>query len=185
MGTIPEAAEYAHRLLEQNYGWEQGDMLPGGKDPRQVVFEVFSRVAAGKRKLNTRYSYEVQLKGMVRSLISNLYRSTDAKLKDIHIDEDEPGSSEIKKALTHDPDSQFESDENSERFQALLEQHPKVRKDPDLWLVITAYMEGANDPAEAAEATGIPITRVYEYNRSLNKILHTVQTQMKELEETK
>jgi hypothetical protein len=37
-------------------------MLPGGKDPQDIVLEVFSRVASGRRKLNTRFSYEVQLK---------------------------------------------------------------------------------------------------------------------------
>lgn len=167
--------DYARAQLN----WQEHEMLPGGIDPQNVVFEVFRRVALGKRKLNDRFPVEVQLKGMVRSLISKLYEKSDAKLENIPIDEDEPGYGKVEKALgVGGTDSAFESLEYSERFVGLVENHPKVKADPDLGLVVLAYLDGAMVPREAAEQTGIPINRVYEYNRSLQKILREVKAQM-------
>lgn len=172
--------DYARSLLELNYGWEPGRLLPGGIDPQNIVFEVFKRIAAGKRRLNNRFSYEVQLKGMVRSIISKIYTTTDAKLETIDLDEEDRGFAEVEKALgVGGTESPFESEEYSKRFMELVEEHPKVKKDPDLGLVVLAYAEGAEGAAEASKATGIPVARVYEYNRSLKTILREVLAQMK------
>lgn len=168
--------DYARELLY----WQEHQMLPGGIDPQDVVFEVIKRVASGKRKLNNRFPYEVQLKGMVRSIISKLYEKTDSKLENIPIDEDELGYARIEKALgVGGNESAFEAQEYSKRFVDLVENHPKVQNDPDLGLVILAYIDGASAAREAAEQSGIPIQRVYEYNRSLQKILKEVKAQMK------
>jgi len=168
--------DYARELLN----WQEHQMLPGGIDPQDVVLEVIKRVASGKRKLNDRFPYEAQLKGMVKSIISKLFEKTDAQLDNIPVDEDEVGYAKVEKALgVGGSDSAFEAAEYSERFVKLVENHPKVEKDPDLGLVILAYIDGARVPREAAEETGIPINRVYEYNRSLQKILNEVKAQMK------
>lgn len=168
--------DYARELLN----WQEHQMLPGGIDPQNVVIEVIKRVASGKRKLNDRFPYEVQLKGMVRSIISKLYEKTDAKLENIPVDEDELGYARIEKALgVGGTESAFEAQEYSERFVRLVENHPKVQSDPDLGLVVLAYIDGARAARDAAEQTGIPISRVYEYNRSLQKVLKEVKAQMK------
>jgi len=168
--------DYAKELLY----WEVGKMLPGGIDPQDVVIEVIKRVASGKRKLNNRFSYEVQLKGMVRSLISKLFESTDAKLVNIPIDEDAPGYAAVEKDIgIGGTTSPFESQEYSKRFLSLVEAHPKVKNNPELESVILAYIDGAKTPREVAEQTGVPKSRVYEYNRSLQKILKEVKAQMK------
>src|SRR2546425_11476792 len=60
-------------------------------------------------------------------------------------------------------ESEYERLEYTERFFQILEEHPKVKKDPDLGLVVMAYVEGAAGPKEVAEMTGIPVTRIYEY----------------------
>jgi hypothetical protein len=172
--------DYARALLEVKYGWERGQFLPGGIEPENIVFEVFKRVAAGKRKLNNRFSYEVQLKGMVRSIISKIYKKTDAKLETINLEEEDPGYAKVEEALgVGGTDSAFESEEYSRRFMALAEDHPKVKKDPDLGLIVLAYAVGAEGAAEASKETGIPVARVYEYNRSLKTILREVLAQMK------
>jgi hypothetical protein len=168
--------DYARELLN----WKEHQMLPGGIDPQDVVFEVIKRVASGKRKLNERFSYEVQLKGMVKSIMSKLFEKTDAQLDNIPVDEDELGYAKVEKALgVGGSNSAFESEEYSERFVKLVENHSKVQNDPDLGLVILAYIDGARAPREVANETGIPINRVYEYNRSLQKILNEVKAQMK------
>jgi hypothetical protein len=61
----------------------------------------------------------------------------------------------------------------------LVEAHPKVKDNPELESVILAYIDGARTPREVVEQTGIPITRIYEYNRRLQKILKVVKAQMK------
>jgi hypothetical protein len=117
---------------------------------------------------------------MVRSIISKLYEKSDSKLENIPIDEDELGYARIEKALgVGGIESAFEGQEYSKRFVDLVENHPKVQADPDLGLLILAYFDGARAAREAAEQTGIPIQRVYEYNRSLQKILKEVKAQMK------
>lgn len=172
--------DYARGLLECNHGWVPGEMLPGAVDPENIVLEVFSRIALGKRKLNDRFAYEVQLKGMVRSIISKLYQKADARLDTIDLEEEDVGYSKVEKALgVGGPDSLFESQEYSERFFQLLEEHPKVKSDSDFGLVILAYIGGSSGSKEVATETGIPIARVYEYNRNLKPILREIQEKMK------
>ena len=171
--------DYARGLLEVCHGWRSGEMLPGGIDPEDLVLEVFRRVASGKRKLNNRYPYEVQLKGMVRSLISKLFHTTDAKLQTIDLTEDDAGYLEVENAIgVGGTDSPFESNDFSRQFMEQVESHPMVKRDPDFGLVIIAYAEGAEGAAEAAKETGIPVKRVYEYNRHLKGILRDIQAQM-------
>jgi hypothetical protein len=168
--------DYARELLH----WQEEKMLPGGVDPQDVVVEVIKRVVSGKRKLNNSFPYEVQLKGMVRSIISKLFETTDAKLVNIPIDEDEPGYAAVEKDIgLGGITSPFESEEYSKRFLSLVEAHPKVKDNPELESVILAYIDGARTPREVVEQTGIPITRIYEYNRRLQKILKVVKAQMK------
>jgi hypothetical protein len=168
--------DYARELLN----WQGHQMLPGGIDPQDIVFEVLRRIAAGKRKLTDKYTYEVQLKGMIKSIISKLFEKTDARLENIPVDEDELGYAKVEKALgVGGLNSAFESAEYSERFVKLVENHPKVQNDSDLGLVILAYIDGAKAPREVADETGIPKNRIYEYNRSLQKILNEVKAQMK------
>lgn len=169
--------EYAHRLLERKHSWSPGVMLPGGIDPQDIVFEVFERVAAGTKKFNKKYGCEVQLKGMVRSVIGNLYKSKDAKLQTIDLP-DEEQNPDVEKALTVDGGA-FEGIEYTERFFEILETHPKVKKDSDFGLVIMAYVDGAPGAKEVAAATGIRVGRVYEYNRNLALILAEVGGKMK------
>jgi len=180
METALRLFDFARGLLERDHGWSPGVMLPGGIDPENIVFEVFNRVASGTRKLNTRFPYEVQLKGMVKSLISALYNNIDSKLETIDLPEDDLGYGQVEKALgVGDSDSPFEREEYSRRFFELLEAHPKVKKDPDLGIVILAYVDGASGSKEAARETGIPVERIYEYNRGLKSILSDVQAKMK------
>lgn len=171
--------DYTHRLLERKHGWSPSVMLPGGIDPQNIVFEVFERVAAGTKKFNQRYGCEVQLKGMVRSVVYNLFKSKDATLQTIAITEDEEKNPEVEKALiVGGSESEFAGVEYTERFFQILEEHPKVKKDSDLGLVIMAYVDGAAGSKEVAQVTGIPVKRVYEYNRNLALILHEVQDEI-------
>jgi hypothetical protein len=169
--------DYTHRLLERKHSWSPSVMLPGGIDPQDIIFEVFERIAAGTKKFNQKYGCEVQLKGMVRSVVSNLYKSKDAKLQSIDIP-DEEKNLEIERALTVG-EGGFEDIEHTERFFQILEAHPKVKKDSDLGLVIMAYVDGAPGSKEVAAATGIPVGRVYEYNRNLALILAEVGEKIK------
>lgn len=172
--------DYARRLLEADYGWEDGKTLSGGIEPQDIVYDVFERVAAGKRKFNDRYPCEVQLKGMVSSIISKLFQLKDAKLQTIDLPEDDTRYPGVEEALgVGGGESEYERLEYTERFFKLLEEHPKVKKDPDLGLVIMAYVEGAAGSKEVAAMTGIPVARVYEYNRNLAPILAGVKAKMK------
>jgi len=173
--------DYARKLLTLDHGWSPGRMLPGGIDPENIIFEVFNRIAAGKRKFNKRYSCEVQLKGMVASIISKLYELKDATLQTIHIPENDEQYGAVEKALgVGGTESAYEGVEYTERFFQVLEEHPKVKKDSDFVLVIMAYAEGAKGPKEAAEMTGIPVNRIYyNYNPSLISILAEVKAKMK------
>lgn len=172
--------DYAQNLLARDRGWTPRTMLPGGIDPQDIVFEVFNRVARGTRKFNKTHSTEVQLKGMVRSLISALYKQKDATLKTINLPEDDPSYVEVEHALgVGGGDSPFEQQEYSKRFFELLEEHPKVKKNSDIGIVVMAYVDGAEGSAEVARETGIPVKQIYEINRSLLTILPEVQAKMK------
>ena len=171
---------YARNLLARDHNWTPGKMLPGGVDPEDIVLEVFSRVVRGTRKFNKKATLEVQLMGMVSSLVSGLYKNKDAKLQTIDLSEDDPSYPKVEEALgVGGEDSPFANEEYSRRFFEILEEHPRVKKDPDLGLLVLAYVDGAEGSAEAARDTGIPVKRIYEYNRSLISILGEVQAKMK------
>lgn len=64
---------------------------------------------------------------MVRSIISKLYKKTDAKLDTIDLEEDDIAYPEVEKALgVGGPNSPFESEEYSERFFELLDRKSVV-----------------------------------------------------------
>ena len=172
--------DYARKLLTLEHGWSPGVMLPGGIDPESIIFEVFERVALGKRKFNKRFSCEVQLKGMVASIISKLFELKDATLQTINLSEEDDNYPLVEKALgVGGTESVYEGLEQTERFFQILEEHPKVKNDSDLGIVILAYVEGAGSPKEVANSTGIPVARIYEYNRNLISILAEVKAKMK------
>ena len=172
--------DYARNLLARDHGWTPSVKLPGGIDPEDIVLKILNRVALGKRKFNKKFTLEVQLKGMVVSLISKLYEKKDASLQTIDLPEDDPSYPLVEEALgVGGSGSPFEDEDYSKKFFALLEAHPKVKNDSDFGLVILAYVEGATGPKEAAGMTGIPVPRIYEYNRSLISILNEVQAKLK------
>jgi len=172
--------DYARNVLALDHSWTPSVKLPGGIDPEDIVLKILNRVAVGKRKFNKKFALEVQLKGMVSSAIYNLYQTKDATLQSVDLSEDDPSYPQVEEALAvGGSDSAFEDEDYSKKFFELLEAHPKVKKDSDLGLVILAYVEGAGGPKEVASMTGIPVSRIYEYNRGLISILNEVQAKMK------
>jgi hypothetical protein len=112
--------------------------------------------------------------------ISKLYEKKDATLQSIDIPEEDEHYGAVEKALgVGGTESAYEGVEYTERFFQILEEHPKVKRDSDLGIVIMAYVEGSGGPKEVAEVTGIPVSRIYEYNRSLLSILAEVKAKMK------
>ncbi|MBI3408707.1 MAG: hypothetical protein HY040_10160 [Planctomycetes bacterium] len=168
--------DFTRNYLRVRRGWQEDMMLPGGQDPEGIVYGLIEKVLAGDRPLNDGEDLMFQLKGMIRSEVSNLFASSDAKGVSFKPAGDEGPS--------HEPVDGAAADEIvgsmdfCRRLFELLEQHPRVQADEDFGLVVLAYEEGADSSMAVAEKAGIKIERVYEYNRQLKTMYPAIKAKL-------
>lgn len=166
--------DYTRRYLAVRHGWHDKSMLPGGQDPEGIVYTLFEKILLGRRPLSGAEDLVVQLKGMIKSEVSNLFSSSDGKCVSF-----EPAGDE---GPNHEPiapsDDSVQSNDACKRVFDLLEEHPSVKSDEDFGYVILAYQEGASSAKAVSEKTGIKVERVYEYNRKLKKIYPAIKAKL-------
>lgn len=170
--------DFTRNFLRVKRGWQEGMMLPGGQDPEAIVYGLIEKVLVGDRPLNDDEDLMVQLKGMIRSEVSNLFTSSDAKGVAFKPAGDEGPSHEAVDRVA--ADEIVGSMDYCRRIFELLEQHPRVQADGDFGLVVLAYEEGADSPGAVAVKTGVKIERIYEYNRQLRTMYPAIKAKLDE-----
>ena len=142
---------------------------PGCSDPDEIIHEAIARLLSGSRSWSSDVrSVVVLLRGIVRSLLS--------KEKGLY-------AREGRKPLARtDPEADLEpktekdwslsAEEARDRWAAI---RAEIGDDKELLDYVEARRLGIEKPAEIAEATDIPIERIYELPRKLMKLAPAIR----------
>ena len=145
----------------RRYGWLDDSMLPNGESLRGIVqssirrtFEELDKYDEGKPLLD-------QLQNRIRQRLSNLAGCSDEKMvKRI-------ANLEMVDIAGNDDASTVDDKDYYDHVLKALAEHPKVKSNPDLELMVFAMGEGVFDPQPMSELTEIDIKRIYELRRTL------------------
>ena len=168
-------------LLTTRYGWKSHQTLPLGKDPDIVVCEVITAYLDGDRMLSPEHSLISQLKQGVRSHLSALYGRKEARAQPL----DAPGVESAPLQVPADgllPDDEAAYSHDGQVLFQMFGEHPKVKGNDELGLVMLAIEDGCDDPPSIALATGIDVKRVYMLTRALRAITPDILRRYKENE---
>ena len=176
-----EVLAFTRRWAFVKYGWESGARF--GQSLEDVVMGVFDDYLTGIRQLKTEVDIPVQLKSAARSELWSLIKRKGGDAIPIveEGDDDEPPNSYASSALG--PDGLVLSNDLCRAMLKLLWGHPKVRGNDEIATYILAVECGAITPAEIAEKGELPIGRVYEMRRFLNRIYPENQKKLNEITE--
>jgi hypothetical protein len=177
-----EVLAFARRWAFVKYGWGSDDALLG-QDLEDVGMAVFQDYLTGTRHLKPGVDIVVQLKSAARSELWSLVKRKGVGAIPIveEGDDDEPPSSYATKLPG--PAEQASSADECKMLLRLLWEHPKVKANDELAAYVLAVEEGATSPAEIAEASHLPVGRVYEARRSLNGIYPVIRKKLNKIKE--
>ena len=159
-----------------HYGWREGQVLPGGRSPEDLVIEVLVAFDSGARTLKPGLPTYVQLKSAIRSELWNLHCAQSNKRTSAQ----EPAVLELHLDTAPDPSAVAQLEDYWSTFFAALLRQPAVAKRPELTAVVEAFAKGAETVEELAEATGLSRPRISELKRQLKPIAEQVTAEIKE-----
>ena len=159
----PRMLMFARFWARQLYGWEEGKCLPEGNQPKDIVGQVIYEFSIGQRTFNDRNPVFTQIKGAIRSILSNLHSKKSSRITDA-ID---PAILDEQIGVIPDPATEAITTDNKKRFFEVL--YSVVEEDDELWPVILAYEDGCETLDEVAKHTRIPKPKLYELRRKFKR----------------
>ena len=165
---------FARYWAKAHYGWYDGEPMPGGNTPEDLVCEVYASFQRGDRHFNDTEGMWIQLKRAVKSLLWNIHTLKKHKAVAVEAPEFFDPISDEKPT----PEAQLRTAEFYEDFFHALYADPRVVKSEDLRKTVKALENGAMDVCELVEETGLPVARVYEMRRVLKAVAETALTKM-------
>jgi hypothetical protein len=165
-------------LAATRYGWQEGKTLPLGKDPEDIVCAVVDKfLKSDRRHFKAGHDIEIQLKRAVQSELWALHQRKEARALPL-VDEQEVETPASYQATSPPPDAATASADDCECILRTLGEHPKVRGNEEMELLLLAFEDGAETSQELADAAGFPVTRVYELTRLLRKIYPSIKAKL-------
>jgi hypothetical protein len=150
------------------YGWPKKS-LPAGKDPENIVLEVVKDFLEERRHFNPEHEWEIQLKRAVNSKLWALHQRMEANAVSLDAGE----SDDSLKGYADDgigPDVEAANNHDMEVLFGMFRDHPKVKGNEELELLLMAVEDGAEKAPDIAAATGISVDRVYEVRKKIKEI---------------
>lgn len=161
---------HARWLAATKYGWNgETRFLPLGKDPEDIVFEVVNDYLHDVRHFNPKHEMQVQLRRAVESKLWALYQRAEAHAVPLEPENNEYSPREYAAGGLL-PDASLMADLDWKAFFELIREHPNVKGDEELELLLMAIEDGAEKAVQMSEATGIPVNRIYELQKKLRKV---------------
>ncbi len=175
---------HARWLASTRYGWREGKTLPLGKDPEDIVCGVVDKyLKSDLRHFKAGHGIEIQLNRAVQSDLWALHQRTEVRAVPLE-DEQEAETPASFQASSPTPDDSTASADDCECILRELGEHPKIRGNEEMELLLLAFEEGAETSQELADATGIPVARIYELTRLLRKIYPVIKAKLTKGTET-
>lgn len=172
-GAIAAKVLKASLGLAARYGWSAASSLPNGKSVEDLVIDAIAEIWANPGRINRDLELTTQLTGIVRSKLSNLWRSRDKNvarpdaIETVAVDGSKSGEAEIE-----------DSDECALALE-LLSQHPKIMGKEDHELVLTAISCGAWEVDEIVKETQLSRDRVYQVRREMRELYPQIAGQLR------
>jgi hypothetical protein len=162
----------------RKYGWFPGKPMPQNMTPEIVAQDVIADFWRQNRPYNPKWNLVTQLRNVAKSKISNLYGRMEAKTTESFADP------ELKRPVQDQEDQRrtdviVEMRDDFDRAIELLSEHPKVKKSPDLQLVVIAMGCRFFEVPDLARETKLPTERIHQLKRELRDIYPTIAQQLK------
>jgi hypothetical protein len=154
---------FARYWAKTHYFWKDGTYLPEGKTPEDIVTEAVGAFWSGARKWNRQVAVVTQLKGAVRSILSNLHKKKGSKLTST----EEPAFFESEHDDKPDPATEYATNDYCKSIFEALYQQEQVLNSEELMMIVMAYKDAAESIDDVVAKTEIPKDRVYELRRTL------------------
>jgi hypothetical protein len=152
------------------YHWSAGPTLPEGKTPEDVAKEAISSFWASVRKWNPKYSVLTQLKGAVRSILSNLHKKKSTQATDVQ----PPEFFDFHMDPGRDPATEADSNDYCKAIFATLYEQDEVLNSEELMMVVMAYEDDADSIDDVVAKTGLDRKKIYALRRQLKPIKQRV-----------
>jgi hypothetical protein len=143
---------------------------PVGTTPEDIVTEAIGAFWSGARKWNREVAVVTQLKGAVRSILSNLHKKKGSKLTST----EEPAFFESELDDHPDPATEYATNDYCKSIFEALYQQEQVLNSEELMMIVMAYEDGAQSIDDVVAKTEIPKDRVYELRRTLKRLKQIV-----------
>lgn len=158
-------------VLAARYGWGKESVLPNGHSVEDLVIEAITEIWDEPDRRNPYCELSAQFAGIVKHKLWNLAKSRDGRALRSDVVERAP-------AREGSGTNRFEVRDEFDRAMQLLLTHPKVRKQPELELVLAALGCGAFEVAEIGAETGLSRERIYQLTRELRSIYPSIARQL-------
>ena len=159
-------ANFTRRVAFSLYGWKDGELLPKGLSPEDVVYEVISEFWKNPARFQASCSLTTQLCGVVKQKLWNISQSKESKTTQRE-NELEVVAGENRQ---QGPDRICQIRDSFNGAINRIGNHPKVKGKEDHELVVTALSCGVLDPDEIERETGLSRIRIYQVQRELREI---------------
>lgn len=158
------------RLLHFLHSQYKFDLLPQGNSPEDIVQQVICELISGNRKYFEKLSLSNNMFLTAKSIINNLFGLKEVN-NTIPIDEAEDLLPYAKQLMAKGVDLDI----------FLEELEKEVAVDEDLHIALLSMTDdGACNPREICEDTGIPIEKVYELMRRMKLRAKNVRNKLSE-----
>jgi hypothetical protein len=161
---------FARYWAKTHYFWKEGKYLPEGKRPEDIVTEAIGAFWSGARKWNREVAVVTQLKGAVRSILSNLHKKKGSKLTSA----EDPAFFESELDEQPDPATEYAANDYCKSIFEALYQQEQVLNSEELMMIVMAYEDGVQSIDDVVAKTEILKDRVYELRRTLKGLKESV-----------
>lgn len=174
---LPRLRLYAALVVRRKHWRSPTGMLPGGFEDAELANEAIKRVLTGQRRWDPAQEPDllVVLKGVVKSLASDLVRSADHTRGTRFGRPDEDLGVAATPHPAPDPEQVLENKDLLRWVWAELEDDEEQE--------ILLYLEEGFKPAEIAKESGRPIERVYLLLRKMRRRLESARLEQESKEE--
>lgn len=162
----------------KKYGWYPGKPMPQKMTPELIAKDVIADFWLEARTYNPKWNLVTQLRNIAKSKVSNLYGRKETSTTESFADPELKRPKQDRQDQRR-PDTIAEVRDDFDRAIELLSEHPKVKKSPDLQLVVLAMGCRYWEVPDLARETKLPTGRIHQLKRELRDIYPTIAQKLK------
>jgi hypothetical protein len=178
---IPVLYDHARKLAARKYGWREGNTLPMGKTPEEIVTDVYvsyvrgdgteGQRIKGSRHFNPEKDLMLQLKGSIRSALWALTDKSSTKNELVARSEEEAARPLTYESTEATPAEVLETADFAKAVVEAVNAHPKVKASQDLQDLMAAFELDVAEVDRQAEMLGKKNEQISQLRHQLRGII--------------